>query len=261
MDFVFKELPPIDLQKLNDIAKEAGSAILSIYNLPPEKMQLTLKNDQSPLTAADSLAHEIIFKHLTALTPHIPIISEEGKEIPYDTRKNWAYFWCVDPLDGTKEFIKHNGEFTVNIALIYQNTPVLGVIYVPVTGDLYYGGTNMGSWKETNDGIKTQLHADVDSDNWIAVGSRSHAAPEETALLSQYPVTEIITAGSSLKFCLIAEGKAHIYYRQGPTMEWDTAAGQAIVTFSGAKMRSPNGEPFLYNKPSLLNSGFLCKVK
>lgn len=261
MNFVFKELPPIDLQKLNDIAREAGLAILSIYNLPPDKIQLTLKDDQSPLTAADSLSHEIIFKHLTALTPHIPIISEEGKDIPYDTRKNREYFWCVDPLDGTKEFIKHNGEFTVNIALIYKDSPVLGVIYVPVTGDLYYGATGIGSWKETERGTKTQLHADTSSLKWTSVGSRSHAAPEETALLNQYPVTETITAGSSIKFCLIAEGKAHIYYRHGPTMEWDTAAGQAILTFSGAKMTTPEGAPFLYNKPSLLNSGFLCTVK
>ena len=251
----------MDLEKLNAIAKEAGSAILSIYNLPADKIQLTLKDDQSPLTAADSLSHEIIFERLTRLTPHIPIISEESKEIPYDTRKNWEYFWCVDPLDGTKEFIKHNGEFTVNIALIYQNTPVLGIIYVPVTGELYYGGIGIGSWKKNGDDPETQIHADTGSVNWTAAGSRSHASPEEKAILSQYPIAATITAGSSLKFCLIAEGKAHIYYRHGPTMEWDTAAGQAIATFSGAKMSNPDGSPFLYNKPSLLNAGFLCKVK
>jgi 3'(2'), 5'-bisphosphate nucleotidase len=261
MIFVFKDLPAIDLEKLNDMAKEAGAEILTIYNLPPEKMELTLKDDQSPLTIADSLSNDIIVKGLTSLTPHIPIISEEGKNIPYDTRKNWEFFWCVDPLDGTKEFIKHNGEFTVNIALIYKDTPVLGIIYVPVTGELYYGGANIGSWKETKSGTKTQLHVDVNSTTWTAVGSRSHASAEETAVLSQYPVTETISAGSSLKFCLIAEGKAHIYYRHGPTMEWDTAAGQAIATFSGATMTAPNGDPFLYNKVSLLNSGFLCKVK
>src|ERR1700754_3148925 len=173
MMFTFKDLAPIDSDKLNGIAKEAGAQILSIYNLLPEDMQVTLKDDQSPLTAADSLSHEIIFKQLSALTPHIPIISEEGKDIPYDTRKNWEYFWCVDPLDGTKEFIKHNGEFTVNIALIYKNRPVLGIIYIPVTNELYYGGENIGSWKETADGVTTQLHADKNSAEWVAAGSRS----------------------------------------------------------------------------------------
>lgn len=261
MIFHFNHIAPIDLDKLNGIAKEAGAQILRIYNLQPEDMKVTLKDDQSPLTAADRLSHEIIFRQLTELTPHIPIISEEGKDIPYEIRKNWEYFWCVDPLDGTKEFIKHNGEFTVNIALIYKNTPVLGIIYIPVTDELYYGGENMGSWKQTADGIITQLHADKNNTEWIAAGSRSHASPEETALLSQYPIKETITVGSSLKFCLIAEGRAHIYYRHGPTMEWDTAAGQAIATNSGAIMADPNGEPFLYNKPSLLNSGFLVKVK
>ncbi|WPU96074.1 3'(2'),5'-bisphosphate nucleotidase CysQ [Mucilaginibacter sabulilitoris] len=261
MTFAFKDLPEIDLTKLNAIAKQAGAEILTVYNLSSENMKVTQKEDQSPLTVADSLSHDVIFKSLSALTPHIPIISEEGKDIPYGTRKNWEYFWCVDPLDGTKEFIKHNGEFTVNIALIYKNTPVLGIIYVPVTGELYYGGINIGSWKETPDGVIKQLHAEVNSVNWTAVGSRSHASPEETAILSQYPVTETITAGSSLKFCLIAEGKAHIYYRHGPTMEWDTAAGQAIAVFSGATMTTPDGESFMYNKVSLLNGGFLCKVK
>ena len=261
MIFHFKDFAPIDLDKLNGIAKEAGKQILSIYNLLPEDMKVTLKDDQSPLTAADSLSHEIIFKQLTALTPHIPIISEEGKDIPYDTRKNWEYFWCVDPLDGTKEFIKHNGEFTVNIALINKNVPVLGIIYIPVTQELFYGGESIGAWKETADGTITRLYADKTSTEWIAAGSRSHASPEETALLSLYPIKETIAVGSSLKFCLIAEGRAHIYYRHGPTMEWDTAAGQAIATYSGAIMTSPHGEPFLYNKPSLLNSGFLVKAK
>ena len=261
MIFTYQDLEPIDLTRINHIAKVAGAAILRIYNLPPESIGLTLKDDRSPLTAADKLSHEVIIKALTALTPHIPIISEEGKDIPYETRKNWPYFWCVDPLDGTREFIKHNGEFTVNIALIHQNTPVLGIIYIPVTGELYYGGQNIGSWKETPEGATTRLHADVSSTSWTAAGSRSHASPEETALLSQYPIKETITVGSSLKFCLIAEGQAHIYYRHGPTMEWDTAAGQAIATFSGAKMTLPNGDPFLYNKVSLLNPGFLCKVK
>ena len=260
MLFNFQDLPAIDLSKLSNIAKEAGREILTVYYAPAEEMLTTLKDDQSPLTLADRLAHELIFEQLTQLTPHIPIISEEGKNIPYETRKDWEYFWCVDPLDGTKEFIKHNDEFTVNIALIYKNTPVLGMIYIPVSGELYYGGAGIGTWKETDEGNKEQLHADTTAEIWIAAGSRSHASPEEVALLSQYPIDHSIAVGSSLKFCLIAEGKAHIYYRYGPTMEWDTAAGQAIATFSGAIMTTPEGEPFIYNKPSLLNGSFLCKV-
>lgn len=261
MIFNFGDLSPIDLEKLLQIAKAAGNTILTVYNAPPAEMLMTLKADQSPLTLADKLAHELIFEQLTHLTPNIPIISEEGKDIPYATRKDWKCYWCVDPLDGTKEFIKHNGEFTVNIALVYHNRPVLGIIYVPVSGDLYYGGEAIGSWKETAEGIHQQIHADTTAEKWIAAGSRSHASAEETAIFDQYPIDHTLIIGSSIKFCLIAEGKAHIYYRHGPTMEWDTAAGEAIATSSGAVMTTPEGAPFPYNKPSLLNGGFLCKVR
>ncbi|QEC79544.1 3'(2'),5'-bisphosphate nucleotidase CysQ [Mucilaginibacter ginsenosidivorax] len=250
-------ISPGELTALLLLAKQAGSGILSVYNTD---IEVTLKDDLSPLTLADKVSHDIITEGLTALTPAIPIISEEGKDIPYETRKNWEYYWCVDPLDGTKEFIKRNGEFTVNIALMHNNTPVLGIIYVPVTGDLYYGGEGIGSWKETAEGGKTQIYADVKATEWISVGSRSHASAEEASLLARYPVSETISIGSSIKFCLIAEGKAHIYYRQGPTMEWDTAAGQAIAVYSGATMSRPDGEPFEYNKPSLLNGSFLVKA-
>lgn len=255
----FEGLPAIDLAILLSLAKEAGKGILTIYN--DGDIAVTLKDDQSPLTLADRISDEIIMKGLTILNPAIPVISEEGKDIPYEVRKNWEYFWCVDPLDGTKEFIKRNGEFTVNIALIHKNTPVLGIIYVPGTGELYYGGAGIGSWKESVTGETQQLHADTNAKQWIAVGSRSHSSAEEIAFLKQYPIVETIAVGSSIKFCLIAEGKAHIYYRHGPTMEWDTAAGQAIATYSGAMVSNPAGEPFLYNKSSLLNGGFLVKTK
>ncbi|WP_184542080.1 3'(2'),5'-bisphosphate nucleotidase CysQ [Mucilaginibacter sp. FT3.2] len=241
------------------IAKEAGAGILEVYN--SDNFDITVKDDKSPLTLADRISHDIILKGLTKLTPQIPVISEEGKDIAYETRKNWECYWCVDPLDGTKEFIKRNGEFTVNIALMQNNCPVLGVIYVPVTGELYYGGAEIGSWKETAAGEKKQIYADKSAAEWISVGSRSHASAEETELLAQYPVSATISVGSSIKFCLIAEGKAHIYYRHGPTMEWDTAAGQAIAVYSGAVMTKPDGQLFEYNKPSLLNGSFLVKVK
>jgi 3'(2'), 5'-bisphosphate nucleotidase len=251
-----------DIERLLKIAVDAGSAILTVYHNPGEAGQIKLKTDQSPLTLADEAAHTIIEQGLLALTPEIPILSEEGAEIPYDVRRHWHTFWCVDPLDGTKEFIRRNGEFTVNIALVQNGEPVLGVIYVPVRGALYYGGVGMGSFKRLAGGQSSPIHvADDDGRQWVAVGSRSHASPEEAAVLSQYPIADSITAGSSLKFCLVAEGKAHLYYRHGPTMEWDTAAGQALVTASGGVMTMPDGTPFVYNKPDLRNGGFLCKAR
>jgi 3'(2'), 5'-bisphosphate nucleotidase len=250
----------IDIDKLLAIAKQAGAGILKVYNDDPENSSVTYKADESPLTLADSVSHQIIAVGLAALTPEIPILSEEGKNIPYDERKAWDYYWCVDPLDGTKEFIKRNGEFTVNIALIYKDKPVLGVIYVPVTNIMYFGGSKIGSWKIAADGGVKHLTLSHKIDNWTAVGSRTHSSDEEAALLAKYNVTNIISAGSSLKFCMIAEGSAQIYYRHGPTMEWDTAAGHAIAIYSGAYMAMPNGEPFVYNKPSLLNSSFICSA-
>jgi 3'(2'), 5'-bisphosphate nucleotidase len=250
-----------DLERLLKIAVEAGAAILTVYNNPEEAGRIKLKTDQSPLTLADEAAHTIIDQGLQALTPDIPILSEEGADIPYPVRQHWQTFWCVDPLDGTKEFIRRNGEFTVNIALIQGGEPVLGIIYVPVTGTLYYGGAGMGSFKRTADGVTSPIQVAADAQAWVAVGSRSHASPEEADVLSRYPIAASITAGSSLKFCLVAEGKAHLYYRHGPTMEWDTAAGQAIVTAAGGVMTMPDGAPFVYNKPVLLNGGFVCKVR
>lgn len=251
----------IDIQQINTIAREAGQGILTIYNGPQEGFQTTIKSDNSPLTVADKISNDIIVFGLKEVYPDIPIISEEGKDIPYEERKDWEYFWCVDPLDGTKEFIKRNGEFTVNIALMHHNKPVLGVIYVPVQDVLYYGSEQEGSWKIDADGVATELKTTTPTTDWVSVGSRSHASEEETQVLSAYPVTSTISVGSSLKFCMVAEGKAQIYYRHGPTMEWDTAAGQAIVNYSGGTVTQPDGQPFTYNKPSLLNGSFLCKVK
>lgn len=250
----------IDLDKLLKIAVDAGEAILVVYNNPQEANLVKLKTDESPLTLADEASHLIIEQALKNLTPDIPILSEEGADIPYEDRQAWEYFWCVDPLDGTKEFIHRNGEFTVNIALIHRHNPVWGVIYVPVTGDLYYGGPETGSFKKTAAGQVTQLQVQPDAPEWTAIGSRSHASPDEQAILQNYPVVKSISAGSSLKFCYVAEGKAHLYYRHGPTMEWDTAAGHAIVAGSGGTLTMPNGEPFVYNKPLLRNGSFICKV-
>lgn len=250
-----------DIPQLLQIAIDAGEAILTVYNNPQEASLIRQKTDESPLTLADEASHTIIEQRLLELTPDVPILSEEGADIPYEVRRDWGYYWCVDPLDGTKEFIARNGEFTVNIALINQDIPVFGIIYVPVTGDLYYGGPEMGSFKKNLAGETKPLRVQAEATEWVAIGSRSHASPEEQAVLDKYPVVRSVAAGSSLKFCYVAEGKAHLYYRHNPTMEWDTAAGQAIVTGSGGIMTMPNGEPFRYNKPSLLNGGFICKVR
>lgn len=253
----------IDLKTVESIlpiAREAGKAILEIYQ-SPDTVQVTIKKDNSPVTMADYASHTIITKQLLQLYPNIPILSEEGKDIPYNTRKDWEYYWCVDPLDGTKEFIHKRDEFTVNIALVHNRKSVLGVIYVPVTDTIYYGLSGIGSWKIEGTAAPSAIHTDNRADNWTAIGSRSHATTGEQQLLTRYPVSRLISAGSSLKFCRIAEGAAHIYYREGPTMEWDTAAGQAIAESSGATMTHPDGTPFLYNKEQLLNSSFICKSK
>lgn len=250
----------IDLKELLSIAREAGAAILEIYNDPEKANAVTYKSDHSPLTRADEAAHAVISSGLNRLTPAIPVLSEEGREIPFEERKHWEYFWCVDPLDGTKEFVKRNGEFTVNIALIHKQKPILGVIYVPVTGFMYYASSSDGAWKIDAQGIKIPLKVNNATPEWTSVGSRTHSAPEDADVLANYPVVKSISVGSSLKFCLLAEGLAQIYYRHGPTMEWDTAAGQAILTISGGTVTTPTGEPFLYNKESLLNGSFLCKV-
>lgn len=250
----------IDIEELLVIAREAGEAILKIYNDPVKADEVTFKTDHSPLTLADEASNEVITNRLKILTPDIPVLSEEGKNIPYSERKNWEYFWCVDPLDGTKEFVKRNGEFTVNIALIYNHTPILGIIYVPVTDTMYYASAQTGAYKIDANGNKIALQVNKKLADWTAVGSRTHSAPEEAELLAKYPVGKSVSIGSSLKFCLLAEGLAQIYYRHGPTMEWDTAAGQAILTLSGGVLTKPDGTPFLYNKESLLNGSFLCIV-
>lgn len=250
----------IDIKLITDIAIKAGAAILEVYNNTEEEWNVVSKKDNSPLTLADRVSHQIIEEGLTSHYPQIPILSEEGAEIDYDTRKEWKEYWCVDPLDGTKEFISRNGEFTVNIALMEDNEPVLGVIYSPVLNVVYYGNPTDGSWKMVPGEAPEAIHADNGAKEWVAIGSRSHASAEEEKVLKQFPVIDKLAIGSSLKFCLIAEGKAHIYYRKGPTMEWDTAAGHAIAVSSGATMQTASLEKFRYNKPSLLNPGFFCKI-
>jgi 3'(2'), 5'-bisphosphate nucleotidase len=247
------------LDKAIIAAQKAGEEILTVYN--SNDMEVELKGDSSPLTLADRKAHLAIMAELEPL--NIPILSEEGRNIPYEERKNWEYLWIVDPLDGTKEFIKRNGEFTVNIALIQNGTPILGVIYVPVTGVMYYGAQGIGSFK-TEDNDTLHLPLEKENPNFVAIGSRSHNSPETEAffdaLRNEKGTIDIISMGSSLKICLVAEGAADVYPRFAPTMEWDTAAGHAIASFAGKKLIDyATKQEMLYNRENLLNNWFIVE--
>lgn len=250
------------IQTVIDIAVEAGNAILEIYK---NDFSVEIKSDNSPLTIADKNANEIIVAGLKQLDPTIPIISEENKLMDYTIRKNWTKCWIVDPLDGTKEFIKKNGEFTVNIALVDKGIPVLGVVHVPAQNITYYAESDVGSFKiENGKTTKLQIRKLADDGVLKIVGSRSHQTPELLAYVEQqkskFSKVDFVAAGSSLKFCLLAEGKADVYPRLGPTMEWDTCAGQIVATEAGAVvLRFDNNDALLYNRENLLNPFFIVK--
>ncbi|SNR50017.1 3'(2'),5'-bisphosphate nucleotidase [Lutibacter agarilyticus] len=248
-------------------AIEAGIEIMKVYT---EDFKVELKSDNSPITIADQNANSVINAYL--IKTDIPIISEENKQVDFLERKNWETCWIVDPLDGTKEFVKRNGEFTVNIALIHKNKPVLGVIYVPVTKTLYYSLVEaQKSYKtvlqqhyfseENLMNVADEIHPSKNSSIIKVVGSRSHNSAETTAFIESIKAAEkkveIVAKGSSLKFCLLAEGKAQVYPRFAPTMEWDTAAGHAICNAVGLKVMQATGkEELQYNKQNLLNPYF-----
>ena len=239
-----------------EIAKEAGMAITEIYN---SDFDYQLKKDLSPITAADNLSHNIITERLKTLTPQTPILSEENCNIPYKIRSQWTQYWLVDPLDGTKEFISKNGEFTVNIALIENNTPIFGVIDIPITNETYWGSKVDGSFcSDANNDIK-QINVSEDNQNPIRlVASRSHPSEMLNDLLEKIIDYEIIEVGSSIKFCLIASGQADCYPRFGPTSEWDTAAGEAIVSYASGCVVTARGNSMNYNvKEDYLNPNFI----
>lgn len=256
-------LAQIDVKKIIAIAEAAGTEIMKIYDT--DDFAVTDKSDNSPLTKADKAGNEVIVTALKQAYPEIPIISEENKMIAYADRKDWNYFWLVDPLDGTKEFIKKNGEFTVNIALIRGGKPVLGVVGIPAKNHMYYAVENMGAFKIDENGVETKLFVNEPKADEIAlIGSRSHPSPEFDAYLkdteSKFATVNFVPAGSSLKFCLVAEGKADVYPRLGPTMEWDTAAGHALVLEAGARVKVYGQDMDLqYNKENLLNPFFIVE--
>jgi len=249
----------IHLKDLTDIAYRAGIAILKIYK---NDFKIEYKNDNSPLTEADTKSNKIICESLANLYPDIPIMSEENKMIPYKIRQNWEYYWCIDPIDGTKEFIKGNGEFTINIALIYNSVPVLGVVYAPVLDAMYSAKKTIGAFLN---GERLPLkHNNRVKGETIVVASKSHLSTETQDFIDNIDSKNIIqvSKGSSLKLCMVAEGNADIYPRLAPTMEWDTAAADAIVRCSGKiTYQFENNKPLEYNKENLLNPWFVVRSK
>ena len=246
-----------DIQKINQIAREAGRAILEIYG--QEAFEVNEKEDQSPLTQADMASHHLITRELELLTPEIPVLSEESAFIPWEERRRWDRYWLIDPLDGTREFVKRNGEFTVNIALIEDHRPVLGVVHAPVPDITWYGDREHGAWRQEGSDEPQRISVTERAQSPLRVaGSRSHAGDSLRAFLEKVGDHEIVSMGSSLKLCLVAEGKADIYPRLGPTSEWDTAAAQAVVTAAGGQVTDTDMQPLTYNrKESLLNPFFL----
>ena len=264
----------MNYNKLLEIAINAslagGLEIMKVYS---SNFEVEHKKDKSPLTLADKNCHNTIEDYLSAT--NIPLLSEEGSNFDYADRKNWEYFWMVDPLDGTKEFVKRNGEFTVNIALIHNESPIMGVIYVPVKKDLYFSLNGLGAFKFSNASEKSYSLNDLISSSlslpilterecFTIVGSRSHMSAETEKFFNkkkeEYGDINILSVGSSLKLCMVAEGKADVYPRYAPTMEWDTAAGDAICRSSGFQvLQYKSEEPLRYNKEDLLNPWFLVK--
>lgn len=247
----------INVEDIKNTALEAGKAIMEIYS---KDFDIEYKDDNSPLTEADLKANEVICTALKELYPTIAIMSEENKQVEYDVRKNWEYYWCIDPIDGTKEFIKKNGEFTVNIALIHKNTPVLGVVYAPAIEKLYWAKKAKGAFLngeklpfKINNNPKQKLYV---------VASKSHLSQETQEFIDKLDTKEIeqVSKGSSLKLCMVAEGSADIYPRLAPTMEWDTAAADAIVREAGKMTyQFEVDKPVVYNKEDLLNPWFVVK--
>lgn len=249
-------LEPIELlHPAHDIALQAGREILKIY---AADIEVTSKDDDSPLTQADLASHHCIMKGLQKLTPDIPILSEEGDIPDFEVRNTWRWYWIIDPLDGTREFIKRNGEFTVNIALIHDGQPVLGVVYAPALDVSYFAALGSGAWKQENDGPFEAITTQRVEDKLRVVASRSHRSEELENVINLLPDHSEISVGSSLKFCMVAEARADFYPRIGLTSEWDTAAGQCVVEQAGGLVTTMDFQPLRYNtKESLLNPYFL----
>ncbi len=238
-----------------DIARAAGDQILKIYDTD---FDVEHKADESPLTAADLASHRAIVAGLEHMDVDYPVLSEESRAVPFSERSSWNPYWLVDPLDGTKEFVKRNGEFTVNIALIHNHRPVLGVVHVPVTGVTYYAADDHGAFRKDGDAQPVPIRVASDLRTPRVVGSRSHRSDAVNAYLDNLGEHEMVAMGSSLKFCVVAEGGADVYPRLGPTSEWDTAAAHAVVNGAGGRVVHLDGTDLTYNaKDDILNPHFM----
>ena len=239
-----------------ELASNAGAAIMQVY---ARDFEVQAKSDHSPLTQADLAAHRLIVAGLAQLTPALPVLSEEAADIAWNERRHWQRYWLVDPLDGTREFVKRNGEFSVNIALIDQGEPVFGVIQAPVDGRIWHAARGDGAWLREGDQQRAlQTRRPALAPLQVA-GSRSHTQPRMQALLARMGPIELHPQGSSLKFCRIAAGELDVYPRLGPTSEWDTAAGQCVLEQAGGQLLTPDGQPFRYNqRETLLNGDFIA---
>jgi 3'(2'), 5'-bisphosphate nucleotidase len=243
-------------EQLLPIVDQAGAAIMKIYD---GGFTVQHKEDDSPLTMADLESQRVILEGLTRITPDIPVLSEESAAAPWAERQTWRELWVVDPLDGTREFVKRNGEFTVNIALVVDHEPVLGVVSAPAQGLVFWGAQGVGAFTAHRGAKRTAIRTTVPQRPLRVIGSRSHASKETAAYLEKVAEHVLTGVGSSLKFCLLAEGKADLYPRFGPTSEWDTAAGQAVLQAAGGHVTRSDGHPMRYNcRESVLNGDFIA---
>ena len=238
-----------------EIADAAGEKVLRIYKTD---FKVDYKADESPITAADLASHQVIIDGLRDLTPDIPILSEEGADIRWDERRQWARFWLIDPIDGTKEFTQRTDEFTVNIALIEDGEPVLGVVTAPALNLAYWGSKGEGAHKRDSAGITHKITVAEPQGKVRVVASKSHLNEDTKAFIEKFESRELVQAGSSLKFCRIAEGQADIYPRLGPTCEWDTGAAHAVLSAAGGKVETLDGSPLQYGKEDVLNPFFVA---
>jgi 3'(2'), 5'-bisphosphate nucleotidase len=243
------------LDQVLEIADTASRKVMEIYQTD---FQVQTKDDNSPITEADIASHHVIVDGLTALTPDIPILSEESANAPWEERKTWTRFWLVDPIDGTKDFTNRTGEFTVNIALIENGEPVMGVVTAPALGEAYWGIKGQGAWKREADGSTRRLAVENPPQAIRAVASKNHMNEDTRHFIEQLGEHQLVQAGSSLKFCRIAEGQADIYPRLGPTCEWDTGAAHAVLVAAGGKVTQLDGTPLAYGKEEVLNPYFVA---
>lgn len=245
------------LDAVAELTREAGQVILPYYRA---EVTVIDKTDGSPVTAADHAADALIVPALKALTPGIPVVSEESVEAGDIPDVSGGRFWLVDPLDGTKEFINKRGDFTVNIGLIWDGTPVLGAVHTPVDGMVWAGAEGVGAWEETGERSRSTISVRRPGPEGLTiVASRSHRNPQLERYIADLTVKESVSRGSALKFCLVARGEADLYPRTGPTMEWDTAAGHAVLLAAGGTMTTFDGGPFDYAKPAFRNGYFLAR--